>query len=532
MAHTAGTKKLGSWFPTASVAKAAPVEGKCTILLFYHYCRPELEKDAKQRLIAFLQDTTGRLQLGGRLRVANEGINSTMSGTADAVREFADALTNWAAKAGKGPFLNPTPDYKYIDDLPPDRAFKDLKILPVNELVFYGVDEKHAPLVNGGTHLDPKDYHQKMKENDTVIIDVRNHYEAEIGRFDGQEKEGGAKYIDPKMRKSTDFKQWLAKDETKAELKGKQVLMYCTGGVRCERASALLNTEMGKDLGGIFQLQGGIEKYLQEFPEGGHWQGKNYVFDKREAFGVGNLAGVGGVVEGGKKKKEKAGKGLSEGVLGKCCVCACEWDRYIGKKKCYTCGVPVLMCSACCTLKPDKTPGKELTVRCPLCVQQNITVPAADVQLTDNGVGVSISKKTKSDGGRNRTNGKEGEGKSAPSVCKWGGGHAVDKKKTRAVKTFGKKCKLGDECTRSACYFTHPKDAKAKANEHSKRPHDSGSAAEVTKKRNVDTTVEKGSNIDILSKVMLSAKERKSVSQPHGDKEQKISKKTKISKKL
>jgi predicted sulfurtransferase len=69
-----------------------------------------------------------------------------------------------------------------------------------------------------------------MEEDNTVIIDVRNSYEADIGKFIGQEGEGGAEYIDPKMRKSTDFKAWLGKEETKEKLKGKQVMMYCTGG--------------------------------------------------------------------------------------------------------------------------------------------------------------------------------------------------------------------------------------------------------------------------------------------------------------
>ena len=108
------------------------------------------------------------------------------------------------------------------------------------------------------------------------MVDVRNRYGVDIGRFDGQEKGAGegATYIDPKMRKSTDFVPWLAKEETKAALEGKNVLMYCTGGVRCERASVLLKQQVGDSVAGVFQLQGGIEKYLKEFPDGGFWQGK------------------------------------------------------------------------------------------------------------------------------------------------------------------------------------------------------------------------------------------------------------------
>eukprot|EP00798_Chlamydomonas_sp_ICE-L_P013506 gene13506-19365_t len=186
---------------------------------------------------------------------------------------------------------------------------------------------------------------------------------------------------------------------------------------------------MAEELKGVFQLDGGIEKYVQEFPDGGHWKGKNFVFDKREAFGVDNPHGVGGVVEKEQaKKKAKKGKKKSseeEGdpsVLGKCCVCSSSWDRYIGKKKCYTCGVPVLMCTLCLCAKPDKTPGRELEVRCPLCKEDNITVPASDVDLTENGVGVRAVGQ----------GAQAGAGGVAPSVLKWGGGHAAKKKEGRA----------------------------------------------------------------------------------------------------
>ncbi len=154
------------------------------------------------------------------------------------------------------------------------------------------------------------------------------HYEAEIGRFDGQTSgEGGATYIDPKMRKSTDFPAWLAKPETKKKLAGKPILMYCTGGVRCEMASVLLKKELGEEAtsNGVFQLQGGIENYFKEYEDGGHWNGSNFVFDKREAFSIeSGPAGVGGVV---RKKDLKRFKQLEKsGAVsnGKCCLAELE----------------------------------------------------------------------------------------------------------------------------------------------------------------------------------------------------------------
>lgn len=257
-----------------------------------------------------------------------------------------------------------------------------------------------------GVHLDPEDYHAKLKEDNTVVIDVRNAYESDIGRFGGQQSIGGAQLLLPDMRKSTDFPDWIEKEETKEMLSGKNVLMYCTGGVRCERASALLKSKYGDDIKEVYQLQGGIEKYLQSFPDGGFWQGKNFVFDKREAIGVGCRDGVGGIVQCSSNSNNKNNKNKNKGkqdsdddgdddennnassdqqmkrkktklensettvtnsgdddvttaahtaiaatVLGKCCGCTVSWDRYVGKKKCATCGVPVLLCTACSSIK-------------------------------------------------------------------------------------------------------------------------------------------------------------------------------------
>jgi len=328
------------------------------------------------------------------------------------------------------------------------------QLFPVNEIVYYGIapGEQLGP---GGVHLEPADYHEKLGQDNTVVIDVRNNYECEIGRFNKQEGAGGAECIVPGMRKSTDFPAWLANEDTKQKLAGKEELMYCTGGVRCERASALLKREIGDSVRGVFQLQGGIEKYMQEFPDGGYWHGKNFVFDKREAVGVHDKNGVGGVlaapVTDKKKKRQRKTEAAErqqeqqvEEILGQCCCCATPWDRYIGKKKCRMCGVPVLLCQDCCTKRVDKLPEFDLKMRCPLCVLENITVPASDVDFTDNGV------HTKSTMG----------GGAAKTICKWGGGHAKRKKMSRQGSRAKKRletkpCKFGKECTRADCWFWH-----------------------------------------------------------------------------
>lgn len=485
---TSAGKDLGKWFPTAKIIKPNQKgsnnkgnqdSNSCSILLFYQYASPQWPKDKVDLLISYLVRVGEARGLGGRIRVATEGVNATIScvgksnsGDSDQrhgcenIRHFAEDLRRF------DPVVFAKTDFKYLDHLPVDRHFKDFKILPVQELVFYGIQEKDAPLSNGGVHLPPKEYHEKLGNKGCVVIDVRNHYEAAIGRFEGQMKpkstssdnattssseknEGensleqgktGAEYIDPLMRKSTDFTSWLDKKETQDKLKGKDVLMYCTGGVRCERASAYLKTQLGEklQLKGVYQLEGGIEKYLQEFPDGGYWKGKNFVFDKREAISAENPNGDGGVV----RKKKKNDKDSSEVDGGaECCCCGKHWDRYIGKKKCFTCGVPVLMCDKCMSKKTDKTPGMELSVRCPLCKKEGITVPANDVEYTENG------KKSKEKVESNEDiKGKE-QKKAAASVLKWGGGHATQKKEIRKLKR--KKCRFGAECVRKDCFFAH-----------------------------------------------------------------------------
>ncbi len=488
-----GERKLGAWFPNALLVKckfsytntgkllssgtsASKDENikpgkhpKAALLLFYQYTNNEKWTQDQVKLLMTYMATIGKERnLGGRIRVSQEGVNATLSAVdmpfenglsaCEILRHVAQDLKNFDSSV----FTSKT-DFKYIDDLSADRHFKELKIIPVQELVYYGIRDKDVSCTQGGVHLEAKEYHEMLKKDNTVVIDVRNHYETILGRFDGQKVEkggnlkdndglkqnesksssSGAKYIDPRMRKSTDFTAWLSKEDTKEKLNNKTVLMFCTGGIRCERASAYLKKEMGENVEGVYQLHGGIERYLKEFPDGGFWRGSNFVFDKREAVSANAKDGCGGVIRKSKKGREKKNDKCKDGngYQSKCCVCGIFWDRYVGKKKCYTCGVPVLMCDKCMSLKPDKTYDMMLKVRCPLCVEQNITVPASKVEFTDNGVkskieGAEIQSNTdmNSNEMRNNDSNNNGHQKAASSVCKWGGGYAKQKKLERKMK--------------------------------------------------------------------------------------------------
>ena len=323
-------------------------EHDVTLLLFYQYVEPPWDASKYAQVLKHVQELGDSLKLTGRMRVAKEGLNCTLTGTHQSILHFCQALREYKEFCDT--------EFKLTRDLPHAQCFSQLKVIPVTELVHYGLeDQKAPPMEFTGTHLQPLEYHEKLADPDTVVIDVRNHYEAAIGHFNAP----NSTWLDPKMRKSTEFPAWLDQDATKQKLKGKQVLMYCTGGVRCERASALLKYKMETDdsvkdlnIKGVYQLQGGIDKYFKEFPEGGYWEGKNYTFDKRFAHAP-------------------PAKSEAE-VMGSCHGCGKPWDMYRGKRRCPTCGVPSLICRDC--FQANRR------VQCSLCVEEKITSKA---QLKD-----------------------------------------------------------------------------------------------------------------------------------------------------
>lgn len=337
--------------------QSSQISTNITLLLFYQYIEPVWDNETYKKALDYMKQLGDDLHLGGRMRVAKEGLNCTLTGNHDRILAYCQALRIY----GRGEFKQT--EFKLTTDLPLSQAFPSVKIMPVTELVNYGLAGTRAPPIQySGTHLDPQAYHAKMQESNTVMIDVRNHYEAAIGHF----APPTAQWVDPKMRKSTEFPIWLDKPDTKASLQGKQVLMYCTGGVRCERASALLKYKMDHDpdikklgITGVYQLQGGIDKYFKEFPDGGYWEGKNFTFDKRFSHAPAKIEG--------------ATTQPDEGTLGRCEACQKPWDKYKGKRRCPTCGVPSLICKDCMMANKSGICKLDRTIRCQLCVEENIT---------------------------------------------------------------------------------------------------------------------------------------------------------------
>jgi len=310
------------------VPKGAESEG--CILLFYQYIEPVWTKKEHKKAVKKIISLGEEFNITGRGRVAPEGVNCSLSGKPEDVRSFCYGLRSW------NPLFKET-DFKLTDFVPKNKLFKSLSIRKTEELVAYGLAGEKAPSLEkfSGTHLEAEDYHNAMKDKDTVIVDVRNAYESAIGSF--KPPEGGAELIDPKMRNSIEFPKWLNDPKTQEKLNGKKVLMYCTGGIRCERASALLNqmTTVNNDLNvkGVYHMRGGIERYVKTFPQGGFWNGKNYLFDRRREQAPGT----------------KDDAKVEQEVDSKCCLCRKKWPSYRGKFKCSQsmCGVPVIVCPNC-----------------------------------------------------------------------------------------------------------------------------------------------------------------------------------------
>ena len=350
--------------PLPPIPPAPPGKKTTSLVLFYQYVEPKWTDKQWKESLKYVIALGNRVGVFGRGRCAAEGLNCTLTGPPENIRAFCNGLREW-----KPELFNNT-DFKITDHIDACHGFKVLTIRRTDELVAYGLADERAPMLktNAALHVEADEYHELMKDKDAVIIDVRNAYESAIGHF--QPPEGGATLIDPKMRNSHEFPKWLNAPETKQQLQGKKVLMYCTGGIRCERASALMDV-LTKTSEGAFQtdgppimVRGGIERYMKTFPEGGYWKGKNYLFDRR--------------LEQIPEAKSEAA--LQKDVESWCANCHKPWGIYRGQFTCAgllpppvgKCGVPVIVCTTC---QKDQWLDKE-SLRCPLC-EEGYVPPAA-----------------------------------------------------------------------------------------------------------------------------------------------------------
>jgi UPF0176 protein len=196
------------------------------------------------------------LNLKGRIYVAGEGINGTLAGRNEDIDAYKQHLT---AIPGFGAT-------EFKDDAADTIPFAKLIVKVRNEIVALRYDEELDPR-EGGRHLQPAEWRRILESGrDHVIIDVRNNYESRIGHFEGA--------LCPDVENFYDFPKWL--DEAGID-RDKKVLMYCTGGIRCEKFSVLMKKKGYDD---VNQLHGGILNYAKE-ESGAHFKGKCFVFDDR-----------------------------------------------------------------------------------------------------------------------------------------------------------------------------------------------------------------------------------------------------------
>lgn len=230
------------------------------VLLYYKY----VKIDNPEEFANEHRDLCNELGLKGRILVATEGINGTVSGTIEQTDKYMEAMKN-------DPRFS---DMVYKIDEADEHAFKKMKVRARKELVTLRLEDDVNPLELTGKHLSPKEFFEKMKDKDTVILDARNDYEYDLGHFRGA--------IKPDIENFRDLPQWVR--DNKDKLEGKKILTYCTGGIRCEKFSGWLVREGFED---VSQLHGGIATYGKD-PEvqGELWDGQMYVFDERIAVPI------------------------------------------------------------------------------------------------------------------------------------------------------------------------------------------------------------------------------------------------------
>jgi len=225
---------------------------------FYKYVKISNPEELRDKLY----QEWSNLEVFGRIYLAKEGINAQFNVSEKNFNKFKNQLYS----------------YKEFEDIPfkiavedDGKSFYKLTIKVKDKIVADGLDDSTFDVTNTGKHLTAKEFNEAMKDPDTIVVDMRNQYESEVGHFEGA--------ICPD---ADTFREELPM--VKEELKGKEdkkILLYCTGGIRCEKASAYLKHNGFED---TKQLHGGIIEYKKQVNQEGlecKFKGKNFVFDER-----------------------------------------------------------------------------------------------------------------------------------------------------------------------------------------------------------------------------------------------------------
>jgi len=223
-------------------------------ILFYKYVELENLPELKEKLLSRARE----LGLLGKILIASEGINGCVSGE----NENIDAYTFFLSR------IKGFEDIEYKEADTPQHTFKKVFVRIRKEIVTLKQDTN---LKNKAAYIEPQEFKELLEKEEVILVDARNNYESKIGRFKNA--------ICPDIEV---FSEWPQAVKDLEEMKNKTIVTYCTGGIRCEKASAYMVEQGFKN---VRQLHGGIIRYGQEVGDD-HWEGKCFVFDRRGAVNI------------------------------------------------------------------------------------------------------------------------------------------------------------------------------------------------------------------------------------------------------
>jgi len=233
----------------------APASGRYFITTFYKFKKLTNLEDFQR----CLEETAARLGVRGLVILGPEGINSTVAAPSqDAMEIFKNYIRESVS----------APDLLFKNSYAPSAPFRRFKVKIRDEIVTLGTPDLF-PEASKNHHLTPEEWNQVLKEeSDFLLIDTRNWYETKVGTFKGA--------VNPGIDQFTEFPEWLEKQNYS---KDKKMLIFCTGGIRCEKGILELQRQ---GYNNVFQLEGGILKYIEDFPND-QFEGECFVFDHRVA---------------------------------------------------------------------------------------------------------------------------------------------------------------------------------------------------------------------------------------------------------
>lgn len=272
------------------MAEAAGRARDIVVVALYHFARLDDFRDRQAPLKALCEAQGIR----GTLLLAREGVNGTISGS----RTGVDAVLAWLRA---DPRLAALEHKESFSDRHP---FVRLKVKLKQEIVTLGVPFVD-PTAVVGTYVAPQDWNALISDPEVIVIDTRNDYEVAIGSFEGA--------VDPHTQSFRQFPQFVAEQLDPA--KHRKVAMFCTGGIRCEKASSYMRQQGFEQ---VYHLKGGILKYLEEVPpEQSLWRGECFVFDERVGVTHGLEEGVAELCYGCRRAvtpADKASEKYEEGI--------------------------------------------------------------------------------------------------------------------------------------------------------------------------------------------------------------------------